>query len=66
MYVQCVPYAIFDRICQGIILVDQKVALIGTTDVLSKNSHKFQIIQPNKNICSFAVNFFMMVAIALH
>ena len=32
-------------------------------DVLSKNSHKFQIILSSRNISSFAVKFFMMVAI---
>ena len=34
-------------------------------DVLSKNSHKFQIILCNRNICSFAVKSFMMVSIAV-
>ena len=34
------------------------------SDVLS-NSHKFQIILCSRNICSFAVRSFMMVAIAL-
>ena len=34
-------------------------------DVLSKNSHKFPIIISSRNICSFAVKSFMMVAIAL-
>ena len=31
--------------------------------ILSKNSHKIQIIPSCRNICSFAVKFFMMVAI---
>ena len=33
-------------------------------DLLSKNSHKFQIILSSRNSCSFAVKSFMMVAIA--
>ena len=34
-------------------------------DVLSKNSHKFPVIISSRNICSFAVKSFMMIAIAL-
>ena len=48
-----------------VFFLDKGQIFVLNRDVLSKNSHKFQIIVTNRNICSLTVKSFMMAAIAL-
>ena len=57
--------SVYFKVRQKVVKLDFVCSINRNRDILSQNSHKFPIIISSRNIFSFAVKSFMMIAIVL-